>query len=437
LQLNIEKMIYGGDGLARMPADASGKGKAVFVPFVLPGEKVEASLRNEKPGYAQGKLEKIIATSPRRIEPDCPYFQQCGGCNYQHTDYENQLALKAEILKENLRRVGKIELPNELQIHPSPPWHYRNRARLKIRITPSFALGYYKFASHELEPIEKCPISSLAINEAIAKLWELGRGGLFPQGIDEVEIFADADDAQLLVEIYCNTPTVALEKFITELQRAVPQTAGVVVFRSLRGALPGSELQMLASSGAVNVSYRAEKASYQVSAGAFFQVNRHLTDELVRLVADGRSGELALDLYAGVGLFSSVLARNFAQVIAVEASPISSADLRYNSPPNVKVVRAATEQYLVKLKVQAKMRGSSADYIVVDPPRSGLGETLVQLLGDSKAPRITYVSCDPATLARDLRGLLAAGYEIEQAHFVDLFPQTFHIESVFHLQLAR
>lgn len=437
MQLNIEKMIYGGDGLARMPADLSGKGKAVFVPFVLPGEKVEASLGNEKPGYAQGRLDKVIAASPQRIAPSCPYFQQCGGCNYQHTDYENQLTIKAEILKENLRRVGKIELSSEFQIHPSSPWNYRNRARLKIRTAPSFALGYYKFASHELLPVEKCPISSPAINEAITKLWELGRSGLFPPGIDEIEIFADADDSQLLVEIYCNTPTVALEKFITELQRAVPQSAGVVVFRSLRGVAPNSESQMLASSGAVNLNYRTEKASYQVSAGAFFQVNRHLTDKLVHLVIDGRSGELALDLYAGVGLFSSILAKNFAQVIAVEASPISSADLRYNSPPNVKAVRAATEQYLVKMKVQAKMRGASADYIVVDPPRSGLGETLVQLLGDSKAPRITYVSCDPATLARDLRGLLTAGYEIEQTHFVDLFPQTYHIESVFHLQLAR
>jgi 23S rRNA (uracil1939-C5)-methyltransferase len=437
LQLTIEKMIYGGDGLARMPADAKGKGKAVFVPFVLPGEQVEASLRNEKPGYAQARLEKVVTASPQRIEPNCPYFQQCGGCNYQHTDYENQLAIKADTLKENLRRIGKIELSSELQIHPSPPWNYRNRARLKIRISPSFAIGYYKFASHELLPIEKCPISSPAINEAISKLWELGRGGLFPQGMDEIEIFADADDSQLLIEIYCDTPPVALEKFITELQRAVPQTAGVVVFRSVRRAAPGAELQVLANSGATNLSYRTEHASYQVSAGAFFQVNRHLTDELVRLVTDGRSGELALDLYAGVGLFSSALAKNFAQVIAVEASPISHADLRYNLPPNVRAVRAATEQYLVKMKVQAKMRGESADYIVVDPPRSGLGETLVQLLGDSKAPRITYVSCDPATLAHDLRGLLAAGYNIEQAHFIDLFPQTYHVESVFHLHLAR
>ena len=430
-------MIYGGDGLARMPADANGKGKAAFVPFVLPGEKIEASLRNEKPGYAQAKLEKVVTPSPQRIEANCPYFQRCGGCNYQHTDYENQLAIKAEILKENLRRMGKIELSSKLQIHPSPPWNYRNRARFKIRTSPSFSLGYFKFASHELLPIEKCPISSPSINQAIAQLWELGRGGLFPQGIDEIEIFADADDSQLLVEIYSETPSVAIEKFITELQRAVPQTAGVVVFRSLRSAAPGSELQMLASSGAANLSYRTEKVSYQVSAGSFFQVNRHLTDELIRLVTDGHSGELALDLYAGVGLFSSILAKNFAQVIAVESSPISSADLRYNSPLNAKAVRAATEQYLVKMKVQAKMRGASADYIVVDPPRSGLGETLVQLLGDSKAPHITYVSCDPATLARDLRGLLAAGYEIEQAHFVDLFPQTFHIESVFHLRLAR
>lgn len=426
-------MIYGGDGLARLPPDEQGRGKAVFMPFVLPGEEVEASRQNEKAGFVHGRLEKILRPSPQRVEPLCPYFGQCGGCHYQHTNYENQLEIKAEILKENLRRIAKLELATELHVHPSPPWNYRNRSRLKIQTLPSFALGYFKFASHQLLPVEQCPISSPAINRAIAKLWELGRAGVFPANVQEIEIFADADDAELLLEIYCDAVGVAMEKFLTELQRSLPEIAGIVVFSAAQKANPGAEARVLGTTGATNLKYRTEGASFQVSAGAFFQVNRHLTNELVRMVTDGRSGELALDLYAGVGLFSSILAASFAQVIAVEASPISHTDLRYNSPPNVKAIRSTTEQYLAKMQVKAKTQGESPDYIVVDPPRGGLGETFVQLVTKLAAPRIAYVSCDPATLARDLRGLLDSGYRIEQAHFVDLFPQTYHLESVFHL----
>ncbi len=165
-----------------------------------------------------------------------------------------------------------------------------------------------------------------------------------------------------------------------------------------------------------------------MSAGAFFQVNRHLTDELVTLVTDGRSGRTALDLYAGVGLFSSVLSREFEKVIAVESSPISYGDLQYNSAANVKAVRSMSEQYLKN--VSGKLQ---PDLVVMDPPRSGLGDSVIHSLVNLGAPRMTYVSCDPATLSRDLVGLLKAGYRVEQAHLVDLFPQTYHLESVVHL----
>jgi 23S rRNA (uracil1939-C5)-methyltransferase len=157
-------------------------------------------------------------------------------------------------------------------------------------------------------------------------------------------------------------------------------------------------------------------------------VNRYLIDELVSIVTAGRSGGTALDLYAGVGLFSSVLFREFQRVIAVESSQTSYADLLYNSPPNVKAVQATTEQYLKN--VGGKLH---PDLVVVDPPRGGLSESVTKLLASLRSPRITYVSCDPATVARDLRGLLDSGYRVEQAHLVDLFPQTFHIESVFQL----
>ncbi len=433
MQLTIEKLVYGGDGLARLPADEHGRGKAVFVPFVLPGERVEAALIEEKPGFARAHPDTILEASPQRTEPQCPYFQRCGGCHYQHASYEHQLEIKTAILKENLRRIAKLELDKELKVHPSPAWNYRNRSRLKVQTEPEFALGYYKFNSHELLPVEECPISSPLINRAIAAVWELGRTGKVADGIQEIEFFTNADDTHLVIQAYCG-PEIgreAAKHWTLEVQNTLPEVIGVVIFkaRHANAAAQGTaDPEQIALSGAAEITYKTQHASYRVSAGAFFQVNRHLTDELANVVTKGRSGHTALDLYAGVGLFSTVLHREFAQVIAVESSPTSYADLLYNSPPNVKAVRATVEQYLKK--VAGKLQ---PDLLVVDPPRSGLGERVIQALVTLGAPCITYVSCDPATLSRDLGRLLQSGYRVEEAHLVDLFPQTYHLESVLHL----
>ncbi|PYX10880.1 MAG: 23S rRNA (uracil(1939)-C(5))-methyltransferase RlmD [Acidobacteria bacterium] len=419
-------MVYGGDGLARLPADEHGPGKALFVPFVLAGEEIEASLLEQKPGFARARAENILEPSPHRVTPDCPYFQRCGGCHYQHASYEQQLEIKAAILRENLRRIAKLELPEDLNIHPSPAWNYRNRTRLRVQSSPEFAVGYYRFGSHELLPVEQCPISSPLISRAISAFWELGRQGRIPSELQEIEFFANADDTQLLVETYVVSEADHLARWAEEVPGGFPEIVGLVVFRN--PARAGMQPDRVALSGAEQLDYKTKKAAYRVSAGSFFQTNRHLTDELVKIVTEGRSGRTALDLYAGVGLFSSVLNREFERVIAVESSPTSHADLLYNLPANVKAVRSTTEQYLKKNPEQLR-----ADLVVVDPPRSGLGANVVRALIALGAPRITYVSCDPATLARDLRGLTAGGYQIEQTHLIDLFPQTYHLESVFQL----
>jgi 23S rRNA (uracil1939-C5)-methyltransferase len=428
LKLTIEKLVYGGDGLARLPADAEGRSKAVFAPFVLEGEEVEVSILEEKPSFARAKLDEVLEPSALRTAARCPYFQRCGGCHYQHTSYEHQLEIKAAILKENLRRIAKLELAAELKIHPSPPSNYRNRTRLKVRTAPEFALGYYRFNSHELLEVEQCPISSPLLNRGIGCLWDLGRAGKFEASVVEIELFADADDKKLLVEIYCAAPGEerTIEKFAMAFRLALPEVASVTAFALPQAESP--ERRRVASSGVGELVYTTKHASYKVSAGSFFQTNRHLIDELVEIVTAGHSGKQALDLYAGVGLFSSVLSGSFAQVTAVESSQTSHADLRYNSPPNVKAVRALTEQYLA-----IAGRRLQPDLVVLDPPRSGLGGRVLSALAGSKPPRIVYVSCDPATLARDLAGFLKSGYAIAEAHLVDLFPQTYHIESVFHL----
>ena len=491
--LSIEKLIYGGDGLARTPAGADGRSMAVFVPFVLPGERVEAEIRQEKPGFARGLVAQLIEASPDRVEARCPYFRQCGGCHYQHISYERQLEFKAVILRETLQRIAKIELKTEIRLHASPPWNYRNRTRLRVQTAaefppqtgktgrsgdPGFALGYFRIGSHEFLPVGECPISSPLINRVMARLLELG-GLNCPAAVEEVELFADAEDERLLAWAFCGRESERrdLLRWAETLERELPEISGVTFFASRRrtsgrgssgrgslgrgslgrgslgrGSLERGSLERgsleeriedeapidpksLAQSGAKAIRYRTRNHEYQVSAGAFFQVNRYLVDELVSVVTGNARGEVALDLYAGVGLFSAALARSFHHIFGVEASQTSHADFVQNVPANVKAVGARTEDYLRSDYLRSRPVRNSPELVVLDPPRTGVGSAVIRSLVELGAPRVRYVSCDPATLARDLVPLLAAGYHIEEAHLFDLFPGTFHIESV--MLLAR
>jgi len=464
LLLQIEKLVYGGDGLARLPADAQGPGKTAFVPFVIPGEQVEASPIETRPGFVRAKLGKVLVASPERIEPACPYFGRCGGCHHQHIGYDAQLRYKSEILRETLRRTAKLDLSQEIRLHAAEPWHYRNRTRMRVRHAPEFALGYHRHNSHALLPVESCPISSPLINQAITEMWKVGREGAVPDFVHGVQFFANHDDTKLLIEVYVQPsaashpsksglePALSLSKgeapisgapsvqecqpFATALHSALPQVAGVVVFQTSaiedkaqqRAPLTAIHPEASQAIGDGSLMYHAVGHDYRVSGGSFFQTNRFLIDKLVQTVIADRRGRGALDLYAGAGLFTAQLARNFDTVLAVESSPHSFADLRHNVLPNVKCIRATTENFLADRA--AKL---APDLVVVDPPRAGLGEKTARTLGRMAAPRVTYVSCDPATLSRDLRILLEFNFRVEQVHLVDMFPQTFHMETVVHL----
>ena len=441
LQLTIEKLIYGGDGLTRLPADASGKGKAAFLPFVLTGEEVEATLTEQHPGFARGRLSQVIHPSAERVPAPCPHFGTCGGCHYQHATYVEQLRIKTEILRENVRRLAKMELPAEIQVHPSQPWNYRNRTRLALRQSldgvadaSGFKLGYRRMAAEEILPVEECPIVSPLLQKAITALWKLGRAGEIPPALQEVELFANAEDAKLLVSFYGPARSAgsdaALGSLAAHLQVELPEMETAAVFgeRRYKGqAAEGEKPRILLGSG--SLTYKVHGRTYEVSAGAFFQSNRFLIPTLVEIVTQGRKGAAALDLYAGAGLFSLPLAAQFERVVAVESSPASFGDLRRNLPTHAKAVRSTAEAYL-----QEAGKKFRPELIVVDPPRTGLGTKAARRLAECHAPHITYVSCDPATLARDLAILSDEGYRVEQAHLVDLFPQTYHLETV--LQLA-
>lgn len=425
MRLNIEKLVYGGEGLARAEK------MTVFVPFVLPGEEVEAQFAERKKNFAHARLESVVSASPDRRPAPCPYFARCGGCHYQHMDYERQVEAKKEILRETLRRTGKLEWTQPIAAITAEPFGYRNRTRLRVHHAGSFEIGYHQHRSHRLVAVRECPISSPLINRVLAALWKLGEGGGFPPSIREVEFFANADDSQLLLELVLHVAPgaeerAALDAFAAEVRQAAPEVVGLSAFLPL--AESADYGKAVWSAGATSLDYRAASDTYRVSAGSFFQTNRFLTERLIELAVGESRGELALDLYAGTGLFSLPLARRFAQVVAVESAPASFSDLRANVPAKVKPVRATTEDYL--RQQGAKLR---PELIVVDPPRAGLGDKVIPILVQAKAPHLCYVSCDPATLARDLQALVASGYRIDSLHLVDLFPQTFHMETVVRL----
>ena len=436
MELTIEKLIYGGDGLGRLPADEKGRGKAAFVPFTLPGEKVEAQVTHEKPGFVRASTTRLVEASPLRIEAACPYFQRCGGCHYQHTAYEEQLKIKEDILKENLRRLAKMETAPDVKVHASPPWNYRNRTRLQVRADSGFALGYFKASSHELLPVEQCPISSPLLNHGIEALWKLGHGRQVPPAVREIELFANDDDSQLQVELYVDPRQEAgkhePQAFAEFLRGALPEVSSFYMFTQTVASGPGQQVHVaeepLWADRPGEFRYRTKAGAMRVGGGSFFQVNRFLVEELAGIVTGGRSGEIALDLYAGVGLFSVALAASFRHIVAVESSQGSAADLKYNSPRNVKAVRSTVDAYLAGQGLKVR-----PDYVLVDPPRAGLGDRVARAVAKLGAPRVTYVSCDPATLARDLITLTGDGYRVHSLHLVDLFPQTYHIESVVEL----
>jgi 23S rRNA (uracil1939-C5)-methyltransferase len=374
--LTIEKLVYGGDGLARLD------GKVVLIPYVLPGEVVRSEIDRSKNDLFRGKVLELIMPSPSRVTAECPYFLRCGGCQYQHIDYSVQVQQKRAILREVLQRVGKIEVADEIDVVAGEPWHYRNRIQLHIDRSQ---VGYFEHGSHKLCSIDHCPIASPTLNNAIPKL--------NAQVTATVELFTNETEVQ--VNVLDRVPRSAL----TALQ-------------------------------AVGVSGPMEHAGFQVSRNSFFQVNRFLIDRLLEVALTGSEGDLALDLYAGVGLFAVSLAQRFKKVIAVESSRSAFSDLEHNIQNRSLPITGenkTTEDYLAAYE-------GHPDLILADPPRSGLGKHVVKELLRIRAPLLTIVSCDPATLARDLQGLLADAYRIEKITLVDLFPQTFHIEAVVHLR---
>lgn len=416
--VQIEKPVYGGDFLARV------EGRAMFVPLALPGELVRVRVVEEKRGYATAELEEIVEAAAERVRPGCRHFGTCGGCQYQHAEYEAQLKMKRAILRETLER-GGVRAPDEIAVLAGEAWAYRNRIRLAFDAAGK--PGYRGRRSHAVVGIEECPIAAPALIEAALEAGDALRE-LRVQAT-ELTLFCNAEETALLASVsVAGGQTDWLEHFAMRLSERVPALNGVEL---LALDTKSRQSRSLASWGASSLLYPASGFEYRVDQGAFFQVNRRLVDQLVEAVTRGLGGAaLAWDLYAGVGLFARKLAEKFERVVAVESAPAAVAALEENlAGTNARAVKATTLEFL-----RGVARGEQPDVIVVDPPRTGLGAETTELLRQIATAQLVYVSCDPATLARDLRVLVDGGYAIENVTLADLFPQTFHLETVVRLR---
>lgn len=428
LRLSIEKLVYGGDGLAH--AD----GNTVFVPFVLPGEEVRAATKTKQKKLLWAELLEVTSPAKERSKPRCPHFQKCGGCHYQHISATEQLRLKREILLETLSRLGGISWDSAIVEHAAETYGYRNRAQWAVRGGLPRALGYFLQESSVILPIDECPVLSPLLAQTFLKLQDMTRSGTLPIGVQEIEAFADSRDEKIALNVAFDKFPKSAEELSSAFRDALPRLESLLLLDQKKNKF---EL-----SGPGYLTQEAGGYQYRVSHLSFFQVNRFLIEDLLKTVVGNAKGTAALDLYAGVGFFTLPLAKTFAKVVSVDANLAATRDLSVNA----ELAKIAIASHNEHAEEFLKRTDETPDFVVLDPPRAGLGARAAKDLAELGANEIVYLSCDPSTLARDLAVLtnsprkpkeIAAPenrYEITEMHLFDLFPQTFHIETLVRLR---
>lgn len=383
MDVEIERILPGGAGLAHA------RGQTVMVSLAAPGDRARVRVDRIRGTVAFASIVEIRVPSPARVVPRCRYFGRCGGCDFQQLSYEAQLAAKVDIIRDCLRRIARIDPPAELTITGSPAaWGYRARAQWQYD-PGTKRLGYFARGTHEVCDVAECPVLVPSLQRALAGLRDRVPHEGLAAGAGEFQAAAGDDDVSLIPPC---TPY---------LSREVVCTIGAERYR-----------------------YDAER---------FFQSNQALLGPLIAAAAGTAAGEMALDLYCGVGLFTLPLARRFRRVVGVEADPPAVAYARRNvrdaGLTNATIEESSVGQWLARHAVAHPQ----VDLALLDPPRSGAESETVQGLLAWRPRLISYVSCDPATLARDLRRLIEGGYHLEQIAAFDLFPQTHHVEMVARL----
>jgi len=379
-EVEIERILPGGMGLAH---DGD---KTVFVSLAAPGDRVRVKIEREQGNVLFASIEEIITPSPVRIEPPCPYFGRCGGCDFQQLTYEAQLAAKSEMIRDCLHRIARLENVPDIVVTPSPnDWRYRMRATWQID-REQRTIGYYERGSRRVCDVVDCAVLR---PELQAKLEEVRstEWNQFPSDLKHLDVVAGDDGVSFAPRI---------------------------------GEFQTNELSL---------TVRGEV--YRYNAKAFFQINPSLLGPLIDFALADVTGDSAIDLYSGVGLFTLPLSRQFKRVMAVESNSTAARFARWNLRDsgfdNTKVFTANVAGWLSDVSTR------DVDFILLDPPRAGAESAVIRGILDLHPPWISYVSCDPATLARDLRKLFAGGYGIESIAAFDLFPQTHHVETVVRL----
>ena len=384
-EVEIERLLPGGVGLAHAAE------MTVFVSLAAPGDRLRVKIDRMQGKTAFASIVEILQPSPVRIEPPCPYFGRCGGCDFQQLSYQAQLTAKLEIIRDCLHRIAKIEPPNNIRIMPSKQWRYRSRANWQID-NPAKLLGYFERGTNRVCDVEYCGVLVPELEQTLEKVrHELkeGTAGTHPRNVDVVA----GDD-------------------------------GVSVSPAIAGFTP--EL----------IRKRIGYETYSFTAEAFFQVNHELVAPLIAEALTNARGNFAIDLYAGVGLFTLPLARRFARVSSVEAHPKATEFARLNLDlaglNNVEVVTLGVAQWLKQTRPFEPL-----DFLLLDPPRVGCENAAISGILGLRPRRMAYVSCDPATLARDLRKFIDDDYVLDSVTAFDMFPQTHHVETVARLTAKR
>jgi 23S rRNA (uracil1939-C5)-methyltransferase len=402
ITLQLTQMAHGGSALGRY------EGKVFFVPYALPGETVTVEVESGKKRWARARLVEVVEPSPERIEPPCPYFgpHACGGCQVQHACYAAQLGYKTEVVRDQLARLGGLsDAPVQPTRAVGDAWEYRNH----VQLHPSPAgLGYMSADGQGVQPIDACPIMHPLVADLFAEL------DLDLEDLERVSLRAGVNTGQQMV-VFETVDDEPFELFVDK-----PVSCVLMLKDGTPVTLVGHD----------HFFERVGGHAYRISAGSFFQVNTAGAQALLETVADylaPRPYETLVDLYCGVGLFSVALAGRLSQVIAVESYPASVTDARFNVSAagldNVRVIQDDVAHFLANLD-------EAIHAAIVDPPRSGCGSDVMSRLAALGPERLVYVACDPATLARDAKTMVAAGYHLAEVQPLDLFPQSYHIESV-------
>ncbi|HVN56154.1 MAG TPA: class I SAM-dependent RNA methyltransferase [Anaerolineaceae bacterium] len=398
--ITVTHLVFGGEALGRLP-----DGRAVFVPFCLPGERVRVRLLEERRGHARAALVAVLEPSPLRVQPRCVHFGVCGGCHYQHMPYSLQLETKEAVVREQLERIGGIAHPPVHPARPSPQdFHYRNA--IQFHLTPDGRPGYQLAASHTVFAIQECHLPEPLINE----IWPRLDLEAVP-GLERVELRQGAGEEILLTleSTSDETPEFSVEDL--PLSAVYLGPGGSVI-------LAGEDYLIMEVLG----------RPFRVSAGLFFQVNTPQAGVMVRHLMERlplNPSQIVVELYCGVGLFSAFLAPRVARYVGVELSEAACVDFAANLDEfnNVTLYQGAAEEILPHLDLRPEV-------VLVDPPRAGLDRRVLDALVEKRPATIAYVSCDLSTLARDARRLLGAGYTLREVTPFDLFPQTYHVETI-------